>query len=200
MADTYKGKDLVFTPTDKDRRAAKMPEHPEYGPVLMVLASKKFTAILGFIVITGFIILLLHSSATGQLVTTEGHPSPINHPLILAAISIVLITVGLFRLYNCTRRVLFYKRHMTVQSMRATKSYAYKDITDIKYIENRQKASLLNARLFSNKMTWVYQILFEGEAVTLGSTHYSFVPIKMAHWKANLAVPGEENSSGNSDA
>ena len=81
MADTFKGKDLVFTPTDKDRRAAKMPEHPEYGPVLMILASKKVASILGFIVIIAFIILLLHSSATGQLVTTEGEPSPINNPL-----------------------------------------------------------------------------------------------------------------------
>jgi hypothetical protein len=84
---------------------------------------------------------------------------------------------------------------MSVRSLRNTKSYAYKDIADIKYLENRQKASLLNARLFSNKIVWVYQIVFGGgEAVTLDSAHYSFVPIKMAHWKANLTAPGQENS------
>jgi hypothetical protein len=197
LADSLEGKDLVFTPTDKDRGAAKLPEHPEYGPVLMVLHSKKVANIFGTIVIAGFIILLIHSSVTGKLVTTTGEPSPIDNPLILAAISVVLIAISLFRLYNCTRRVLFYKRHLIAQDLRSAKSYAYKEIKDVKYLENRQKASLLNARLFSHKIVWVYQIIFgEGEALTLDSVHYSFVPIKMAHWKANLTAPGEENSSG----
>jgi hypothetical protein len=197
VADLSQGKDLVFTPTDKDRGAAKLPEHPEFGPVLMVLGAKKIAAIFGTIVIIAFITLLLHSSASGQLVTTTGEPSPINHPLILAAISIVLLAVSVFRLYNCTRRVLFYKRHMSVQSLRSAKSYAYKDIVDIKYLENRQKASLLSARLFSRKIVWVYQIIFGGgETLTLDSGHYAFVPIKMGHWKANLTPLGEENSRG----
>jgi hypothetical protein len=86
---------------------------------------------------------------------------------------------------------------MIVQDLRSAKSYAYKDIKDVKYLENRQKTSLLNARLFSHKIVWVYQIIFaEGMPVTLDSVHYSLVPIKMAHWKANLTAPGEENSSG----
>jgi hypothetical protein len=195
MSDSAEGKDLVFTPTDRDRGAAKLPEHPEFGPVLMVLNSKKVAAIFGAIVITGFIILLIHSSATGKLVTTTGEPSPINHPLILAGISIVLVAVCLFRLYNCTRKVLFYKRHLITQDLRSAKSYAYKDIREVKYLENRQKTSLLNARLFSKRIVWVYQILFAADApVVLDSVHYSFVPIKLAHWKANLTAPGEENS------
>ena len=193
MADTFEGKDLVFTPTDRDRGAARQPEHPEFGPVLMVLNSKKVASIFGTIVIIGFIVLLFHSSATGQLVTTTGEPSPIDKPYILVGISVVLLCVSAFRLYNCTRRVLFYKRHMSVQSLREKTSYAYKDIADIKYIENRQKASLLNARLFSRKIIWVYQIVFGNESiVTLDSVHYSFLPIKLANWKANLAVPGED--------
>jgi hypothetical protein len=201
LADSPEGKDLVFTPTDKDRGAAKLPEHPEFGPVLMVLNSKKIAAIFGAIVITGFITLLFHSSATGKLVTTTGEPSPINHPLILAGISIVLVAVCLFRLYNCTRRVLFYKRHLVAQDLRTAKSYAYKDIREVKYQENRQKASILNARLFSNKIVWVYQIIFaEGMPVILDSVHYSLVPIKMAHWKANLTAVGQENSRGESPA
>jgi uncharacterized integral membrane protein len=190
------GKDLVFAPTDTDRGAAKLPEHPEFGPVLMVLNSKKIAAIFGAIVIIGFIILLIHSSATGKLVTTTGEPSPINNPLIIAAISVVLTGISVFRLYNCTRKVLFYKRHMSVHSLRSARAYAYKDIRDVRYLENRQKTSLLNARLFSHKIVWVYQIIFaEGEPLILDSVHYSFVPIKMAHWKANLTAPGEENSS-----
>jgi hypothetical protein len=197
LADTAEGKDLVFTPTDKDRGAAKLPEHPEFGPVLMVLHSKKVATIFGTLVIAGFIILLIHSSVTGKLVTTSGEPSPIDNPFILAAVSIVLIAISLFRLYNCTRRVLFYKRHLIAQDLRSAKAYAYKEIKDVKYLENRQKASLLNARLFSHKIVWVYQIIFgEAEALTLDSVHYSLVPIKMAHWKANLTAPGEENSSG----
>jgi hypothetical protein len=197
VADSAESNDLIFTPTDKDRGAAKLPEHPEFGPVLMVLNSKKIAAIFGAFVITGFIILLLHSSVTGKLLTTTGEPSPINHPLILAGISIVLIAVCLFRLYNCTRRVLFYKRHMVTQDLRTTQSYAYKDIREVKYHENRQKASILNARLFSNKIVWIYQIIFaKGAPVILDSVHYSLVPIKMAHWKANLTAPGQENSRG----
>ncbi|MCL1818425.1 MAG: hypothetical protein FWG35_05785 [Spirochaetaceae bacterium] len=195
MADTFEGKDLVFTPTDTDRGAARQPEHPEFGPVLLVLNSKKIASILGTIVIIGFIVLLFHSSATGQLVTTTGEPSPIDNPFILVGISVVLLCISAFRLYNCTRRVLFYKRHMIVQSLREKNSYAYKDIADIKYIENRQKASILNARLFSNKIVWVYQVIFgNGTTVTLDSVHYSFLPIKLAHWKANLTAPGEENT------
>jgi hypothetical protein len=197
VTDSSQGKDLVFTPTDKDRGAAKLPEHPEFGPVLMVLNSKKFAAIFGTLVVIAFIVLLLHSSVSGQLVTTTGEPSPINHPLILAAISIVLLAVSIFRLYNCTRRVLFYRTHMSVHSLRSAKFYRYKDIADIKYLENRQKNSLLNARMFSRKIVWVYQIIFGGgETLTLDSGRYAFVPIKMAHWKANLTAPGEENSRG----
>jgi hypothetical protein len=167
----------------------------------MVLKGKKAMNIFGTIVIMGFIILLLHSSVTGKLVTTTGEPSPINNPLILAGISVVLAAISLYRLYNCTRRALFYSRHMTVQSLRFSKSYAYRDITDIKYLESKQKTSLLNARLFSNRIVWMYHIVFAGgEAVTLDSTHYGLVPIKMAHWKANLSAPGEGNSSGGEDA
>ena len=199
MADTYKGKDLIFTPTDRDRKAEKMPVHPEYGPVLMVLPSKKVAAILGSIVITGFIIMLLHSSATGQLVTTEGEPSPINNPLILAGISIGLIGIGAFRLYNCFRKVLFYKRHMIIINPRSTVTFAYNEITDIKYIESRPKSSILNARMFSNKITWVYQVIFGEHTVTLDSGRYSMVPIKVAHWKANLTVPGQENTRGDDE-
>jgi hypothetical protein len=200
VADSPESKDLVFTPTDKDRGAAGLPEHPEFGPVLMVLNSKKIAAIFGALVIIGFIILLIHSSVTGKLVTTTGESSPINHPLILAAISIVLIAISLYRLYNCTRRVLFYKRHLIIQDLRSAKAYAYKDIREVKYLENRQKASILNARLFSHKIVWVYQIIFtEGEPVFLDSVHFSLVPIKMAHWKANLTAPGEENSRGGVD-
>jgi hypothetical protein len=200
LADSPENKDLVFTPTDTDRGAAKLPEHPEFGPVLMVLNAKKVAAIFGSIVIAGFIIFLIHSSVTGRLVTTTGEPSPIDHPLILGAISIVLIGISLFRLYNCTRRVLFYRRHLIVRDLRSEKSYAYRDIRDVKYLQNRQKASILNARLFSNKIVWIYQIIFaEGMPLILDSVHYSMVPIKMAHWKANLTSPGQENSRGGED-
>ncbi|MDR1317127.1 MAG: hypothetical protein LBK13_09670 [Spirochaetales bacterium] len=197
MADSLESKDLVFTPTDKDRGAAKMPEHPEFGPVLMVLRAKRVAAVFGAIVIVAFITLLIHSSVTGKLLTTTGESSPINHPLIIAGISIVLVAICLFRLYNCTRRVLFYRRHLIVQDFRRTNSYAYKNIRDVKYMENRQKASLLNARLFSTRIVWVYQIVFaEGMPLILDSVHYSLLPIKMAHWKANLTEPGQENSAG----
>jgi hypothetical protein len=192
----------VFTPTEKDSAAAALPSHAEFGQPLLVMKGKKVVNIFGAAFIVGFIALLLHSSITGKLVTAEGAPSPINNPLILAAISLTLIAISLYRLQNCFCSVIFYARHMEVMSLRSARVYAYKDIRSIKHIENRRKNSLLTMSLFSNRMTWVYQILLtSGDALIFDSVKYSFLPIKMTQWTTNLSGPGpKENSSGETEA
>jgi hypothetical protein len=191
------GAERVFSPAEKDAAAASLPDHPEFGPVLMVLKGKKVMNIFGSLVIFGFIVLLLHSSVTGKLVTTTGEPSPINNPLILAAISIVLAAIGLYRFYNCTNRVLFYAGHMDTLSLFRAKSFAYKDITNIKFIENRRKTSLLNARLFSNRIVWAYQIFFaSGEVLVLDSVKFGRLLDKMPRWTNNLNKPVPVQTAG----